>query len=60
MAGNLRAIVIGCGNMGASHARAYAALDGFELVGLVARSPTRRGKLAAELAPAAEFDTLEA
>ncbi|OPZ09080.1 MAG: putative oxidoreductase YcjS [candidate division BRC1 bacterium ADurb.BinA292] len=60
MAGNLRAIVIGCGNMGASHARAYAALDGFELVGLVARSPTRRGKLAAELVPAAEFDTLEA
>ena len=31
-------IVIGCGNMGASHARAYVRNEGFELAGLVDRS----------------------
>lgn len=33
----LKVIVIGCGNMGASHARAYNKLDEFELVGIVDR-----------------------
>lgn len=28
-------VVVGCGNMGSSHARAYHKIDGFELVGLV-------------------------
>ena len=37
-----RVLVIGCGNMGASHARAYAALDEFELVGVVSRGPESR------------------
>lgn len=32
---NLRVLVVGCGNMGASHAQAYHNLDGFEIVGLV-------------------------
>jgi len=31
----VRVLVVGCGNMGASHATAYNALDGFEIVGLV-------------------------
>lgn len=31
----LRVLVVGCGNMGASHATAYHTLDGFEIVGLV-------------------------
>ena len=44
-----RVLVIGCGNMGASHARAYAALDGFELVGVVSRGPQSRDALSAEL-----------
>ncbi|MES2457011.1 MAG: Gfo/Idh/MocA family oxidoreductase [Bacteroidota bacterium] len=32
---NLRVLVVGCGNMGASHATAYHTLDGFEICGLV-------------------------
>lgn len=35
----LRTLVVGLGNMGLSHARAYAANPGFEIVGLVNRSP---------------------
>ena len=31
----IRIIVIGCGNMGSSHARAYNKLDEFELCGIV-------------------------
>lgn len=34
---NIRVLVVGCGNMGASHAKAYQELAGFEIVGLVAR-----------------------
>ncbi len=45
--------------MGASHARAYHMLDGFELVGLVASTPTRRSPLAAELGGVAEFDNID-
>lgn len=56
----IKIVVVGCGNMGASHARAYHKLDGFELVGLVARGPERREKLAAELGGIAQFPTLEA
>ncbi len=33
----LKVIVVGCGNMGSSHARAYHKLDEFELCGIVAR-----------------------
>lgn len=32
---NVRVLVVGCGNMGASHAMAYHTLDGFEICGLV-------------------------
>ena len=32
---NVRVLVVGCGNMGASHAQAYHNIDGFEIVGLV-------------------------
>src|SRR5687767_6560158 len=32
---SLRVLVVGCGNMGASHATAYHTLDGFEICGLV-------------------------
>ena len=55
----IKIIVIGCGNMGASHARAYHHLEGFELVGLIARGPERRSQLAAELGGIAQYDTLE-
>ena len=50
-----RVLVIGCGNMGASHARAYAALDEFELVGVVSRGPESREALSAELGGVATF-----
>ncbi len=56
----LRVLVVGCGGMGAAHARAYGANPGFELVGLVARSPRRRTPLAVELAGVAEFSSYAA
>ncbi len=42
-------LVVGCGNMGASHARAYHAMDGFEIVGLVSRGAGSRDALNQEL-----------
>ncbi|MDT7828884.1 Gfo/Idh/MocA family oxidoreductase [Pricia sp. S334] len=42
-------LVVGCGNMGKSHARAYHQLDGFEIVGLISRTPKSREKLSEEL-----------
>mgnify|MGYP003674795915 CR=1 FL=1 len=46
----LRVLVVGCGHMGASHARAYHAMsDAFQIVGLVSRGAASRGKLNAEL-----------
>jgi len=45
----VRVVVVGCGNMGSSHARAYAHLAGFKLVGLVDRSVEKAQSLAAEL-----------
>ena len=41
----LRVLVVGCGNMGASHARAYHRMPEFEIVGLVSRGPASRGAL---------------
>jgi len=48
MSKKVRILVIGCGHMGVSHARAYHAMEGFEIVGLVSRGPASRGKLNAE------------
>ena len=45
----LRVLVAGCGNMGASHARAYHKMPEFEIVGLVSRGPASRGALSTEL-----------
>lgn len=44
-----RVLVVGCGNMGTSHARAYHRLDGFEIVGLVSRGAKTRNRLSEEL-----------
>lgn len=38
---DLRVLVVGCGNMGASHAAAYHSLEGVEICGLVARGDSR-------------------
>ena len=45
----------GCGNMGASHARAYAKMPEFEIAGVVSRGPTSREKLSRELGGVPEF-----
>ena len=45
----LRTLVVGCGHMGTSHARAYHAMDDFEIVGLVSRGAASRRRLNAEL-----------
>ena len=37
----LRVLVVGCGNMGSSHASAYHNLPGFEICGLVSRGNSR-------------------
>ncbi len=45
----VRVLVVGCGHMGTSHARAYHKLDGFEIAGLVSRRPESRNRLNEEL-----------
>jgi predicted dehydrogenase len=45
----IRVLLVGAGHMGTSHGRAYAALDGFELCGVVSRGESG-AVLAAELA----------
>ena len=51
----LRVLVAGCGNMGASHARAYHKMPEFEIVGLVSRGPGSRTSLSKELGGLPEF-----
>ena len=55
----IRVLVIGCGNMGTSHARAYHQLDGFEIVGLVSRKAESREKLSQELGGYPTFGNFE-
>jgi predicted dehydrogenase len=55
----IRVIVVGCGNMGASHARAYHALEGFKLVGLVDQNPTVRENLSDALGGIDQFDDFD-
>lgn len=59
MTAKIRVLVVGCGNMGASHARAYHKLPEFELVGLVSRGPESRGKLSDELGGIPQFEDLD-
>jgi predicted dehydrogenase len=51
----LRVLVAGCGNMGASHARAYHKMPEFEVVGLVSRGPASRQAISKELGGLPEF-----
>lgn len=37
----LRVLVVGCGNMGASHAQAYQLLDGFQICGIVSTGQSK-------------------
>ena len=60
MTSPLRVLVAGCGNMGASHARAYHKMPEFEIVGLVSRGPASRGALSKELGGLSEFSDYDA
>jgi len=55
----LKVLVVGCGNMGTSHARAYHQLDGFEIVGLVSRGSESRTRLSEELGGLPTFSSYE-
>ena len=59
MSAKQRVIVVGCGNMGSSHARAYHKLDGFDLVGLVDKNPDIRDRLSEELGGIDQFDDFD-
>jgi predicted dehydrogenase len=55
----IKILVVGCGNMGASHARAYHDLPGFEIVGLVSRGESKSRLNQSLQAAYPEFDDFE-
>lgn len=55
MTSPLRVLVAGCGNMGASHARAYHKMPEFQIAGLVSRGPGSRQAISKELGGLPEF-----
>lgn len=59
MNNKLRVLVVGCGHMGISHARAYHQMDEFEIVGLVSRKPESRNRLSDELGGLPTYDRFE-
>ena len=52
-------LVVGVGNMGKAHAKAYYKIDEFNLVGLVARSPKKRNILSNKLGNVPQFDDFD-
>jgi len=55
----LRVLVVGVGTMGTAHVRAYHALEGFEICGLMSRSIHARRDLPAELADYPRFEDFQ-
>ena len=55
----VRVLVVGLGTMGTSHARAYAAVEGFHLVGLCTRGAAARADLDAEFAGIPRYERLD-
>jgi len=55
MTSPLRVLVAGCGNMGASHARAYHKMPEFDIVGVVSRGAESRQAISKELGGLPEF-----
>ena len=55
----IRVLVVGLGTMGTSHARAYRAIDGFELVGLCTSRAAERHDLEAEFPGLPRFERLD-
>ncbi|WP_234570636.1 Gfo/Idh/MocA family oxidoreductase [Rhodohalobacter sp. 614A] len=58
MSHKINILVVGCGNMGASHARAYHKLDDFNIVGLVSRGDSKQ-RLSDELGGLPLFDNFD-
>ena len=54
-----KVLVVGVGNMGSAHAKAYNDIPEFELVGLVSNTAKRRSPLSKQLGGIAEFDNFE-
>ncbi len=54
----VRVLVVGLGTMGMSHARAYRAIDGFDLVGLCTRNAAGRTDLDKAFAGVPRYETL--
>ena len=52
----VRVLVVGVGNMGLSHARAYAANEGFEIAGLCSRGIDQRADIRSEFLSVALFN----
>ena len=55
----VRILVVGLGNMGLSHAKAYHKLDGFEIAGLMSRSIRSRTDLPPEFAAYPRFEDFD-
>jgi predicted dehydrogenase len=53
---NIRVLVVGLGNMGLSHARAYQSIEGFEIAGLCSRNISERDDLKAEFPSIPQFN----
>ena len=56
----INVLVIGCGNMGTSHTRAYHQLDGFNIAGLVDRSSENLERLTNELGDYPTYNDFDA
>ena len=54
-----KVLVVGVGNMGSAHAKAYHSIPEFELVGLVSRTSIRRAPLAKLLGGINEYDDFD-
>jgi len=55
----VKILVVGCGNMGSSHARAYCELRDFEIAGLVSRSEESRERLSDALGGYPTFSSMQ-
>ncbi len=52
----IKVLVVGLGNMGLSHARAYASIKGFEIAGLCSRGIAARADIQSEFPSVPQFD----
>ena len=59
MDNRLNVLVVGCGNMGASHARAYHKIPDYHIAGLVSRGPERRQALMEQIGQYPGYDDFE-